>query len=281
MKNLAQLALSIALLAAAGCQQLQSIGEPSKPAPAAPQITEDMLRERAREQLANGVKQYDAGDYDNAMKSLTGALEHGMLSKADQSRARKYLAFTHCVSGREQPCRDEFRRAFEINPEFALTPAEDGHPIWGPVYRDVRTRLISEREAAQTSRTTSLVSLGKAEQMLADGVVKYDSGEFPQARKLLEDALKGGLKEKKDQVRARKYVAFTLCLEGKYRECRNEFMSIYDVDPNFDLTPAEAGHPSWTKTFAGAKAEAKKRLHEKEAKDKAKAAPAPASVPKK
>ena len=49
-------------------------------------------------------------------------------------------------------CRDEFRKAFEIYPEFALTPAEDGHPIWGPVYRNVRTQLIAEREAAQRAQ---------------------------------------------------------------------------------------------------------------------------------
>ena len=97
------------------------------------------------------MKQYEAGEYDSALKSLTGSLEHGLLSKADQARARKYLAFIHCVSGREAQCRDEFRRAFEIYPEFALTAAEDGHPIWGPVYRNVRTQLVTEREAAQTA----------------------------------------------------------------------------------------------------------------------------------
>ena len=31
----------------------------------------------------------------------------------------------------------------------------------------------------------------------------------------------------------------------------------------FDLTPAEAGHPNWTKTFAGAKAQAKRDLAKK------------------
>ena len=273
-----------ALVAISGCQQFPSIGGESKPAPAAPQITEESLRERATQQLATGVKQYDAGDYENAVKSLSASLEHGMLSKADQSRARKYLAFSHCVSGREQQCRDEFRKAFEINPEFALTPAEDGHPVWGPIYRDVRTQLIAEREAAQTRRTSSFIPLGKAEQMLADGLVKYDSGEYKAAGGLLERAIKEGLKEKSDKVRAMKYLSFTLCLEAKYRDCRAEFIKIYEVDPNFDLTPAEAGHPSWTHTFASAKAEAKKLQREKElkeAKEKSKGAPAPASVPKK
>jgi len=267
-------------IALAACEQMPSIGGGASPA-AAPQITEESLRTRAQEQLATGIKYYDAGDYDAAVKSLTDSLDHGLLSKADQSRARKYIAFSHCVSGREQQCRAEFRKAFEINPDFALTPAEDGHPIWGPVYRDVRTQLIAEREAAVSK---PLIPLGKAEQMLSDGVVKYDAGEFPAAQKLLEASLKGALKNKQDQVKAMKYLAFTLCLEEHFRDCRNEFIKIYEVEPNFDLAPAEAGHPSWTKTFTSAKAHAKKLQHDKEvkeAKEKAKAAPPTAGVPKK
>src|SRR6185436_10428203 len=81
---------------------------PEKPAPAAPQITEDSLRTRANEQLVLGIRQYEAGEFDNAVKTLTNSLDHGLLSKVDQSRARKYLAFTHCVSGRETQCRVEF-----------------------------------------------------------------------------------------------------------------------------------------------------------------------------
>src|SRR5258707_11780784 len=164
-------------------------GEPRSPA--APQITEAMLRERAATELAAGVKSYDAGEYDNAAKSLMSSLDHGLLSKVEQARARKYLAFTYCVTGRELLCRDEFRRAFEIYPEFALTAAEDGHPIWGPIYRNVRTQLIAEREAAVRK---PLIPLAKAEQMLSDGLVKYDSGDYAAAHTLLASALKEGLK---------------------------------------------------------------------------------------
>ena len=252
------------------------------PKPAAPQITEDTLRKRASEQLAQGIQQYGAGEYDNAVKSLTASLEHGMLSKVDQSRARKYLAFSHCVQARDGSCRAEFRKAFEIYPEFALTPAEDGHPIWGPVYRDVRTQLIAEREAAQGRKPVE-ASLGKAEQMLAEGMLKYDGGDYDGSLPLLEGAVKEGLKDKADQVRAMKHIAFNLCLKNRWRDCRAAFIRIYDVDPEFDLTPAEAGHPSWTKTFAGAKAQAKRALARKaaqEAREKAKAPPAAAVPPK-
>jgi hypothetical protein len=280
------LAHRITFLAAAfivaACEQLPKIE--SKPQPVTPQITESMLRERATEQLATGVKQYEGGDYDNAVKSLNASLDHGLLSKAEQARARKYLAFSHCVSNRELLCRDEFRKAFEIYPDFALTAAEDGHPTWGPVYRNVRTQLIAEREAAVRK---PLIPLAKAEQMLSDGMVKYDAGDFAAAHTLLESSLKEGLKSKDDQVKAMKHVAFTLCLLNKIAQCRAEFVKIYSVDPNFDLAPAEAGHPSWTNTFARAKAQAKKELAAKEAKEakeaaaKSKGPPPTAGVPKK
>lgn len=255
--------LAGALVLAAGCAEMQKTEAPK---PAAPQITEDVLRERAQQQLADGVKQYEAGDYETAIKSLSGSLDHGLLSKVDQSKARKYLAFSYCVTNREQQCRDEFRKAFEINPEFALSPAEDGHPIWGPVYRSVRTQLIAEREATQPK---SLLPLGKAEQLLRDGMMRYEAGEYAQAQKLLDAAIVEGLKDKADQVRAMKHIAFSLCLRDKFRDCRNEFTKIYDVDPNFDLTPAEAGHPSWTHTFAQAKAQAKRMQAAKQKKEKA------------
>ncbi len=275
-------AIAFALLAAGCAEMMPKTSEPPKPA--APQITEAMLRERAATELAAGVKSYDAGEYDNAAKSLMSSLDHGLLSKVEQARARKYLAFTYCVTGRELLCRDEFRKAFEIYPEFALTAAEDGHPIWGPVYRNVRTQLVAEREAAQ-ARRPGLMPLGKAEQMLSDGLVKYDAGDYDAALKLLEGSIKEGLKDKADQVRAMKNIAFSQCLKERFPQCRAAFIKIYEVDPAFDLTPAEAGHPSWTKTFAAAKAQAKKDIAAKEAKDKSAkdkaAAPPAAGVPKK
>ena len=279
----------IAVLAvlAGGCAQLQEMTQPSKsadaPKAAAPQITESMLRDRAKEQLALGIRQYEAGDYDNASRSLSGSLDHGLLSKQEQATARKNLAFIHCVSNREAACRDEFRKAFEIYPDFSLSAAEDGHPIWGPVYRNVRTQLITEREAAQ-ARSRPIIPLTRAEQMLADGLVKYGGGDFDASLKLLEAALKEGLQDKGDRVRAQKHIAFSLCLKDRFRECRAAFVKIYDIDPAFDLTPAEAGHPSWTRTFAAAKAQAKKAISDraaKEAREKSAGSKTAPAVPKK
>ena len=284
----ASLAAAAVFLTAA-CEQMPKIGEsaPAQQSPAAPQITEAQLRERAQGQLAKGVELYQAGDYEAAIRSLAGSLDHGLLTRPDQARARKLMAFSHCVQAREPACRDEFRKAFEIFPEFSLTPAEDGHPIWGPVYRDVRTRLIAEREAAAGRKTLNLLPVAKAEQMLAEGMVKYDAGDYPASYKVLEAAVKEGLKDKADQVRAMKHMAFSLCLQEKFRDCRAAFMKIYEVEPTFDLSPAEAGHPQWTRTFASAKAQAKKAQMDQAAKEKGSkdakvpAPPAAAVPPKK
>ena len=119
--------------------------------------------------------------------------------------------------------------------------------------------------------------------------IRFTLSDEEEAQKLYESALKEGLKNKADQVKAMKHIAFSLCLQERWRECRAAFLRIYDVDPDFDLTPAEAGHPSWTKTFAGAKAQARKAIADKEAqdakartaKDKAPVPPPAASVPPK
>jgi hypothetical protein len=111
--------------------------------------------------------------------------------------------------------------------------------------------------------------------------VKYDSGDYEGAYRQLEAALREGLPEKRDQVRAMKHMAFSLCLQGRPAPCRVEFAKVYEVDAAFDLSPAEAGHPSWAKTFAAVKkaqeAKVAREARDKAARDKA----APPAAPKK
>lgn len=214
--------------------------------------SEQTLRERAQEQLAQGVERYHAGDYDQALEGFQAALDHGLLSKSEQSSARKHMAFIHCLSNREAECRGEFRKALEIDPQFDLTPAEAGHPAWGPAYRSVKAQMEIQRAALQSKAE---VPLPKAKQMLADGMQSYEMGEFDAAQAHLRDALKEGLLDKADKVKALKYSAFSLCLIGKQSRCRATFVKIFDIEPDFDLAAAEIGHPSWTRAFAQAKAQ--------------------------
>ena len=95
---------------------------------------------KAEQDLAGGISQYDDGNYNESARLLQAGLDEGLSAKSDQVKAHKYLAFIHCVSGREAQCRSEFRAALKIDPSFELAANEAGHPIWGPVFRSVKGR---------------------------------------------------------------------------------------------------------------------------------------------
>lgn len=96
-----------------------------------------LFQSKGEQALSAGLSQYENGDYAAAQKTLQGALEAG-LGPSDHVNARKHLAFIHCASGRQAQCREEFRKALEIDPQLELSPAEAGHPSWGPVFRAVK-----------------------------------------------------------------------------------------------------------------------------------------------
>lgn len=106
-----------------------------EPMPAAP-APEPL--DKAQQEMATGVASYENGSYKLAAKQLQNALTLGLKVPAEQANAHKYLAFMHCVGGRSTPCRDEFRKALKADPSFDLTPAESGHPTWGPVFRKLK-----------------------------------------------------------------------------------------------------------------------------------------------
>lgn len=105
----------------------------------------DKLAPRKAEQaLNNGVRQYEDGELKAAHKSLQEALSLGLTFDSEKVSAHKYLAFIYCASNQDKQCRDEFRRAFEIDPNFKLDRTEIGHPLWGPVYNNVRADLLAK-----------------------------------------------------------------------------------------------------------------------------------------
>ena len=98
-----------------------------------------VFERKGEPQLKAGIKNYEDGKLTQASRDFEGALSAG-LNNADQVTAHKYLAFIHCVSGRERQCRGHFRSALDIDPTFELGAAEAGHPMWGPVFRSVKTK---------------------------------------------------------------------------------------------------------------------------------------------
>lgn len=93
---------------------------------------------RAEQDLSSGIRAYENGDYRNSARLLQDALSEGLLLNSDKVAAHKYLAFIHCAESREKACRNEFRMALEIDPKLELTPAESGHPSWGPVFKSLK-----------------------------------------------------------------------------------------------------------------------------------------------
>ena len=90
--------------------------------------------------LSKGVESYEDDNYIASVEALNNVLQTKLADKDDKVSAYKYIAFIHCVSGREKMCYESFRRALLLNPSFDLTPAEAGHPVW-PVFRSAKAKI--------------------------------------------------------------------------------------------------------------------------------------------
>jgi Tfp pilus assembly protein PilF len=96
---------------------------------------------KAEQDLSAGIRTYENGDYKTAAQLFQSALDAGLLLNSDKVAAHKYLAFMHCAQSRDKACRDEFRKTLEFDPAFELSPAESGHPLWGPVFKSVKSEM--------------------------------------------------------------------------------------------------------------------------------------------
>jgi Tfp pilus assembly protein PilF len=88
---------------------------------------------------------------------------------------------------------------------------------------------------------------------LEEGVQNYEEGNYRVAKRRLQFALEEGL-SRPDRVKAHKYLAFIACVSSQQLTCREEFAIALELDPNFELAPAEAGHPIWGPMFKSVKA---------------------------
>ena len=101
---------------------------------------------KAEQELSAGLKSYEDGHYAQAQKQIQNALNSELTFKSDRVTAHKYLAFIHCVSDRKKQCRASFKEALEINPDLQLSTAESGHPMWGPVFREVQAEQRQQKK---------------------------------------------------------------------------------------------------------------------------------------
>ncbi len=244
---------------------------PTGPTPA--EVAKQQRLERANTYYAEGLKLYENGSYDDAIKNFLLALDSGVLTTAQQLASRKHMAFIYCVSNREANCREEFEKSFVIDAKFELSPAEAGHPVWGPVFRNVKSDLEAKR-AGRSIFSPSVKTLTAGEKLLIDAMTAYDAADYVKSVKVFQDALKEVLPPD-EQLRARKFTAFSYCLSNRMTLCQQEFEKILQSKPDFELAAAEAGHPSWGPTFRRAKARAKSPA----VKPSTPAAPATSSAP--
>lgn len=239
----------VALLAAtavAGCANMSVQGDGTGPA---------ISYSEAQTRYQAGLTAYRENRFDSAATDLTQAVGSGQLSKRDTINARKHLAFVHCAGGRELPCREQFQTMLKEDPDFNLSASEINHPQWGPVWRSVKGALDEKRALSEASRANAT----PAQQKLAEGIKEYDAGRYKYALDNIQAALKLGLPGKADELRARKYAAFTNCITKRTRQCRAEFKQIFDKEPGFELLPSEAGHPAWASIYRAEKSAALKK----------------------
>jgi len=130
--------LALTLLCVACASTGDKTATPPGPSTETPKAVAPAPLDKAQQELASGIASYENGSYKLAARQLQTALALGLEAYGDQARAHKYLAFMHCVGGRERLCREEFRNARAADPAFDLTPAEAGHPTWGPVFRKLK-----------------------------------------------------------------------------------------------------------------------------------------------
>jgi Tfp pilus assembly protein PilF len=128
-------------LALAGCVSVPPAPGAGAQAPASGPAPRAWRAEEAPTVLRMGIHYYEQGEYPRAEEYLLTALDLGLPTTEDQIRAYKYLAFIACATEREDACRAAFKTALQLEPKFALSRSEAGHPMWGPVFKSVRAEL--------------------------------------------------------------------------------------------------------------------------------------------
>jgi len=96
-------------------------------------------------------------------------------------------------------------------------------------------------------------------QAMKDGLALYDAGDYNGAIKRLgsPDIWSGHNKDL--QVNALKIMAFSYCVTSRTQLCRQQFDRALKLDPTFNLSPGEIGHPIWGPVFLKSKNAIKKK----------------------
>jgi Tfp pilus assembly protein PilF len=85
------------------------------------------------------------------------------------------------------------------------------------------------------------------------GIAHFEAGNYAEAEHMLltPEVWQASSAE---QLRALKFLAFTYCVSERPQLCRQSFERALQLDPAFDLEPAEQGHPLWGQSYDDARA---------------------------
>ncbi len=84
-----------------------------------------------------------------------------------------------------------------------------------------------------------------AERTLLLGLRAYDDGQYSDAERLFDSALRAGLLTGKDRAATYKHLAFIYCTTDRIQPCEEAFVSARRADAAFALSRSESGHPQW------------------------------------
>jgi len=135
----------VLILVLAGCAA-QSTTTTAPTAPPRPQQAADP--NAGKPLLLGGIKSYEDGEYGNAENYLMQALGAGLTAKSDLIQIHKYLALVYCVTNRAGLGEVEFGKVLALNPQFALGPSEEAHPLWGPVFLRAKAKAAQIKKSA-------------------------------------------------------------------------------------------------------------------------------------
>jgi len=195
----------------------------------------DSYKENIQIALITGIQQYKARDYDHALMSLRKVVDHKKTALRDKIEAHKLRAFIYALQEKTKASHDEFRKAFDLDPDFTLDKAEVGNPFWMPPYETARTE-------------TGLLKASPGE--LADQAINaYLKHDYAVALDRFSAALKRKDLGVRDKISCYKYIAFIHALHNRPRETKQAFRNAFQLDRRFTLEKGEYGNPSWTPIY--------------------------------
>ena len=102
---------------------------------------DDSAAQTSQAIYAEGLRLYRAGQYDDAIARFSAVQSPPSL----RVQALKHTAFGYCVTNRLPLCQRACQDALALSPAFRLTKAEQGHPVWGPVF----TKALQQSQPAR------------------------------------------------------------------------------------------------------------------------------------